>query len=172
MSQRLVVAPEFPLDEAPDTIRVLYADIDRMGMVYHATYLRYLEHARVEFIRKDVKISYSDLEQNRKVGLPVIDLAMTFLNPAVYDDKLTVEVGLTKVSRARVHFAYRVIVKPGHRQGFAGPEPIEVLRAQTFHGCLSMEDRRAAALPADVYDDLKTYLEEHRRACWPIHSSA
>ena len=43
-------APEVPLRVAAK-IRVIYGDTDRMGVVYHATYLRYLEHARVEFIR-------------------------------------------------------------------------------------------------------------------------
>ena len=33
--------------------RVLFADTDKLGVVYHASYLRYLEHARVEFVPRD-----------------------------------------------------------------------------------------------------------------------
>ena len=41
--------------------RVLYADTDKMGIVYHATYLRYLELGRVELLRA-AGLSYARME--------------------------------------------------------------------------------------------------------------
>jgi acyl-CoA thioester hydrolase len=157
MSKRLVGEPEIPLRRAAQ-IRVIYADTDLMGVVYHGTYLRYLEHARVEFIRS-LGFAYADLER-MGVGLPVIDLAVTYLNSARYDDIVSVDVGLAKLTLARVHFVYRATVQPGDRHEFHGPEPLELLRAQTFHGCLDMHERRATRMPDAVYDVLARHLED------------
>lgn len=157
MARRLATAPEVPLREAAK-IRVIYADTDLMGVVYHGTYLRYLEHARVEFIRS-LGFAYADLER-MGVGLPVIDLSVSYLQPARYDDLVSVEVGLAKLTFARLHFAYRVSVQPGDRHGFAGPDPLVLLYAQTFHGCLDMRERRATRMPEPVYDLLERYFED------------
>lgn len=156
MAKRLVEEAQIPLRRAAQ-IRVIYADTDLMGVVYHGTYLRYLEHARVEFIRS-LGFAYADLER-MGVGLPVIDLAVTYLASARYDDIVSVDVGLAKLTLARVHFVYRVTVQPGDRHGFTGPEPLELLRAQTFHGCLDMHERRATRMPEPVYDVLARYLD-------------
>ncbi|EDM81360.1 thioesterase family protein [Plesiocystis pacifica SIR-1] len=129
--------------------RVIYADTDRMGVVYHATYLRYLEYARVEYIR-GMGFAYADLER-LGYGLPVIDLAVSYVAPAVYDDLVSVWVTMAKLSPARITFVYRLTVEPGDRHAFEGPEPIEVLRAETRHGCMGLDDLRAARFPDEVY---------------------
>jgi acyl-CoA thioester hydrolase len=158
MARRLVAEPEVPLRKSAQ-VRVIYADTDKMGVVYHATYLRFLEHARVEFIRS-LGFAYADME-GLGFGLPVIDLAVTYLQPAEYDDLLSVYVGLAKLTPARVNFVYELRLEPGDRRGFFdratsspglhGPEPLVLLRAQTFHGCMDMHDRRATRLPDPVY---------------------
>src|SRR5690606_2998690 len=117
MARRLVLAPDFPLRRTAQ-VRVIYADTDRMGVVYHATYLRFLEHARVEFIRS-LGFAYADLER-MGFGLPVIDLAVTYLVPAEYDDIVSVQVGLAKLTPARVQFVYELTIEPGDRHDFAG----------------------------------------------------
>lgn len=45
-------------------IRVIYADTDQMGVVYHSNYLRYFEIGRTELLR-ELGISYKDM--GRKV---------------------------------------------------------------------------------------------------------
>lgn len=160
MARRVAGEPEVPVHVAAK-IRVIYGDTDRMGIVYHANYLRYLEQARVEFIRS-LGFAYADLERSG-VGLPVTDLCMSYHQPATYDDIVTVEVGLVKLSWARLHFAYRVTVQPGDRHDFDGPEPIVVLYAQTHHGCLDMEAKRATRLPEAVYDLIERYRDEANR---------
>ena len=42
-------------------IRVIYADTDQMGVVYHSNYLRYFEIGRTELLR-ELGISYKDME--------------------------------------------------------------------------------------------------------------
>ncbi len=156
MAKRAVSEAEVPVVRTV-TQRVIYADTDRMGVVYHATYLRYLEAARVEFIR-DRGFAYSAMER-LGFGLPVVDLSVSYLASAIYDDIVTVRVGMTKLSPARVHFCYRVSVEPGDRHGDPRSEALVLLRAETKHGCVSLEDGRAALIPAPAFEALGAYWD-------------
>ena len=160
--RRLVDASPFALRRTAH-IRVIYADTDRMGVVYHATYLRYLEHARVEFIRS-LGFAYADLER-LGYGLPVVDLAVTYLAPAQYDDLVSVEVAMSRLSPARIHFVYRLSIAAGDRHGLAAEHaPLELLRAETRHGCVTLDDGRAARFPGRVYDVLEAHWQRQASA--------
>lgn len=75
--------------------KVVYADTDKMGVMYHGNYARYLEMARVEYIRS-LGISYANIEQ-QGVMLPVIDWHAQFLRPAVYDETITIKTILKEI---------------------------------------------------------------------------
>lgn len=131
-------------------IRVIYGDTDQMRVVYHGNYLRFMERARVEFMRSH-GIVYAQLEA-AGVGLPVVDLALSYRAPALYDDEVTVFVGLQRVSWARVHFSYRLAICPGGRAGL--DEELDILYAETRHGALDMQRGGATRLTEDVYEKL------------------
>ena len=120
------------------TARVLYADTDAMGIVYHASYLRYLELGRVELLRA-AGLPYVRLE-SVGLGLPLTDLQVHFESPARYDETLVLRVGLVEATRVRVGFGYRVEV--------AGRA---ILVARTRHCCVQRADARPARLPVDVW---------------------
>jgi acyl-CoA thioester hydrolase len=75
------------------SLRVRYADTDRMDMVYHGTYAAYLEAARVEMLR-DAGWVYSELEKQGTL-LPVVQLNLTFKKPARYDQVLEIHTVVT-----------------------------------------------------------------------------
>jgi acyl-CoA thioester hydrolase len=139
-------------------VRVIYGDTDLMGVVYHGTYMRYMEHARVEFIRS-LGVSYADMER-MGFGLPVTDLAASYLAPAHYDDLISLWVGLMKVSWARVRFSYELTVEPGDRAGLE--ERLLLLRGETHHGCMALSDKRAAKLPDEIHDMLDRHWRYQR----------
>jgi acyl-CoA thioester hydrolase len=128
--------------------RVLYADTDRMGIVYHASYLRYLELARVELIR-GAGLPYTDLEA-RGLALPLTEIAVRYVAPAEYDDIMTIFVGLARLTRVRVEFDYRIVVSAGDRMGLDAD--VEILTAQTRHACVRPATGRPERLPSEVYD--------------------
>ena len=132
------------------------------GLTTSARAMRWIAVERVEYIR-ELGFAYSDLER-MGVGLPVTDLSVTYRAPALYDDIVSVEVGLAKLSFARLHFAYRLRVEPGDRHGFTGPAPIDILYAQTFHGCMDMQEHRATRLPEPVYDILEAHVNANTSA--------
>ncbi|MCR9160889.1 MAG: acyl-CoA thioesterase [Nannocystaceae bacterium] len=137
--------------QAVAAVRVLYADTDKMGIVYHGSYLRYLEMARVECIRQ-AGVPYTELE-DEGLALPVSDLAVRYHAPALYDDRMTLEVGLSMVTPARVHFDYRIVVLAGDRRGLSAD--LDILVAQTRHACIVVGEGRPRALPERVFDVLR-----------------
>jgi len=75
------------------TVRVYYEDTDFSGVVYHASYLRFLERGRTEFLRA-LGIAHRGLFAGGGAdGFHFVVRAMTieFLKPALMDDELRVE---------------------------------------------------------------------------------
>lgn len=76
-------------------IRVYYEDTDFSGVVYHASYLRFMERGRTELIRAlgiDQRELFEGGEQGRvALGFAVRRMTIDFLKPAVMDDLLIVE---------------------------------------------------------------------------------
>jgi acyl-CoA thioester hydrolase len=73
------------------SIRVYYEDTDFSGVVYHASYLRFMERGRTELIRS-LGIDQRDLfDGGAALAFAVRGMAIEFLRPALMDDLLTVE---------------------------------------------------------------------------------
>jgi acyl-CoA thioester hydrolase len=70
-------------------VRVYYEDTDFSGRVYHASYLRFLERARTEFLRAR-GFENSALADERGLVFVVRRLELEFLRPARMDDLLRV----------------------------------------------------------------------------------
>ncbi|MCP4675354.1 MAG: acyl-CoA thioesterase [Deltaproteobacteria bacterium] len=85
-------------------VRVLYADTDRMGVVYHGTYFRWFEASRASFMRRRGK-PYVAIEQGG-LYFPIIEAHAEYLKPARYDEVLDVEAWIPWFRRAQLAFAY------------------------------------------------------------------
>ena len=75
--------------EHTTTVRVRYAETDRMDVVYYGNYAMYFEIGRVEAIRH-LGVSYKDIE-DMGIILPVVELNIKYLRPAKYDDLITIK---------------------------------------------------------------------------------
>jgi acyl-CoA thioester hydrolase len=89
------------------TVRVRYAETDKMGVVYYANYLVWFEVARADLLRS-LGWSYRDME-HAGVALPVIEAQCHYHRGARYDDELEVRVEGRLLSPARMEFRYDVI---------------------------------------------------------------
>lgn len=85
-------------------IRVIYADTDAMGIVYHANYIKWFEVGRAELMR-EIGIVYSELELSG-YKLPVTKMGCHYLLPAKYDDVLVIETEITSLKQASIRFNY------------------------------------------------------------------
>ncbi len=84
-----------------------YGDVDRMGFLYHAHYVRYFDMARTELIRS-LGITNLELEE-QGVMLPVLKVDINYGTPAHYDDMLTIRVTLRERPGVRCIFDYEVL---------------------------------------------------------------
>lgn len=71
-------------------IRVYYEDTDFSGVVYHASYLRFMERGRTELIRGLGIDQRALFEGAAALGFAVRRMTIDFLKPAVMDDLLEV----------------------------------------------------------------------------------
>lgn len=90
-------------------IVVRYQETDQMGIVHHSVYPIWYEVSRAEFCRQ-IGMPYSQME---KAGLmtPIYEVSSKYRAPARYEDVLTVEARLTKVTEYRMEFSYRIFCK-------------------------------------------------------------
>lgn len=119
-------------------IRVYYEDTDFSGVVYHASYLRFLERGRTEFIRA---LGVDQAALHRETGFAFVVRRMTvdWLRPARMDDMIEVETRAAALKGASMLLAQRIlrdgeelltaeVLVAGVREGRAGRLP-EALRA-------------------------------------------
>ncbi len=88
-------------------IRVRYQETDQMRVVYHANYLNWFEIGRTEWVRH-AGISYREME-HKGLLLPVTQMEASFLQPAFYDDWVTVCTRLAELTPLRLRFQSRVV---------------------------------------------------------------
>ncbi|MGD9542725.1 MAG: tol-pal system-associated acyl-CoA thioesterase [Methylocystis sp.] len=92
------------------TIRVYYEDTDFSGLVYHASYLRFMERARTEMLRSLGLDQRALLEG--AAGAPIFFVVramdVDFRRPATMDDLLTVETEVLAVGGASLSLEQRV----------------------------------------------------------------
>jgi len=86
--------------------RVLYADTDRSGVVYHANYFRYFEVGRATLLR-DASYPYRVVEESGFV-YPIYQLGCEFFDPLRYDDAIWVHTRFRMLERVRVGFEYAI----------------------------------------------------------------
>lgn len=81
---------------------VYYADTDAYGVVWHGTYLRWMEQARVEFCR-ELGIDLVSMKEN-DVVIPVTNLNIRYKASAKLDERILVETQITKISPLTITF--------------------------------------------------------------------
>lgn len=125
-------------------VRVYYEDTDAGGVVYHASYLRYLERARTEWLRQ-LGYSQARLKQEESLLFTVVSMQMQFLRPARLDDLLSVRSDARLSGGASVGFSQQVT---------RGDELL--LTAEVKVACLAAGSFRPTRLPAALREALQS----------------
>src|SRR3954447_4271665 len=115
------------------TIRVRYAETDRMGLLHHANYLVYFEQARTELLRAQ-GIAYKDLEDQGFL-LVLTKVQVRYRSPARYDDVLILRTTVVRTTLVKIEHRYEVL-----RDGTLLAE------GETTLGCVDREGK-VQALP-------------------------
>ncbi len=113
-------------------VRVCYADTDQMGYVYYGNYARFFEIGRVESLR-NLGFSYKELEQSG-IMMPVYEYTTRYIQPATYDDLLTVKVLVKNLPKVRMVFEYE-IYNEQHTLLTTGSTTLVFINQQTKKPC-------------------------------------
>ena len=95
-------------DRSELAVRVYYEDTDFSGRVYHASYLRFLERGRTEWLRGR-GMSHQDLATTSGIAFAVRSMQIDFLGPAQIDDLLSIETHAATARGASIEFRQRVV---------------------------------------------------------------
>jgi acyl-CoA thioester hydrolase len=89
-------------------VRVYYEDTDAGGVVHHASYVKFMERARTEWLR-DKSIEMTQLKQQYDLILVVKQISIDYLKPAFLDDLLQVTANITKLGKVSMIIAQKVL---------------------------------------------------------------
>ena len=93
-------------------VRVYYEDTDFSGMVYHASYLRFMERGRTNYLRllgADQRALFEETEKEAPgFAFVVRSMAIEFLKPARMDDVLVITTEPEEVKGASMTLRQRV----------------------------------------------------------------
>lgn len=121
-------------------VRVYWEDTDASGLVYHTSYIRYMERGRTELLRT-LGLDQRPLLEGAAGGAPMFfvvrAMQLDFVKPAVMDDMLRVETRVTELGGASLTLDQRVL------------RGTEALVSATVK-VVCVESGRARRLPPDV----------------------
>ncbi|MCK5244884.1 MAG: acyl-CoA thioesterase [Desulfobacterales bacterium] len=123
--------------------RVIYADTDKMGVVYYSNYLRWFEMGRTEMLR-EIGVPYTELEA-AGYNLPVSEVFCKYLAPARYDDFLRIKTCVDEIRNASLRFGYRISNEKS--------DDI-ILTGYTLHACVD-DTGKIIRLPSFLKDALQ-----------------
>jgi len=89
-------------------LRVYYEDTDFSGRVYHASYLRFLERGRTEWLRAQ-GFEQRALAAGADLIFAVRRIEIDYLKAALMDDLLNVDTRIAAVGGASIDFAQSVL---------------------------------------------------------------
>jgi acyl-CoA thioester hydrolase len=88
-------------------VRIYYEDTDAGGVVYHASYLRFMERARTEWLRKK-GFELDKLAQEFGFLFAVRSACIDFLKPARLNDLLDIHVLIARAGKASLDVEHEV----------------------------------------------------------------
>lgn len=117
-------------------IRVYFQDTDAGGVVYHASYVNFMERARTEWLRECYGYSNAGLMKAFGVVFVVRSLRLDYLKPALLDDLVSVTAQIKDVGRSRVAL---------HQSVMRGEE--KLVEAEIHLVCVTVDGFKPVSVP-------------------------
>jgi acyl-CoA thioester hydrolase len=125
-------------------IRVYFQDTDAGGVVYHGSYVNFMERARTEWLRAGYGYSNGALMKEFGAVFVVRSMKLDYLKPALLDDLLDVTAQVRDIGRSRITLLQTV------RRGE------ELLTEAEVHlVCVSLESFKPVSVPEVLRAQLK-----------------
>lgn len=87
---------------------VKYYECDKMGIVHHSNYVRFMEEARVDWMDQ-IGYGFDQMEAEGVVS-PVTAISCNYKSPSRFKDIISIEVNISEMSALKISFAYTMKV--------------------------------------------------------------
>ena len=98
--------------------KINYYETDKMGVVHHSNYIRFLEEARCYWMEK-IEMPFSLLEENG-ITIPVLGVNCTYKYHVTFDDTILINVFTKEYSGVRLTVGYDIKDKKNGKTIFLG----------------------------------------------------
>ncbi len=127
--------------------KVQYYETDKMGIVHHSNYIRWMEESRISFL-ESIGLDYSTLEK-RGVISPVIGVNVRYRKPTYFGEEISIEVSIKEYTGIKLIFMYTMKNKDNQ----------VVLTGESEHCFVS--DKGHIIIPKTAFPDLDEILLKH-----------
>ena len=86
-----------------------YYETDKMGIVHHSNYIRFLEESRCAWLRS-IGLPYDMLEENG-ITIPVLGVECDYKHHVTYGDTIAIELSIEEYNGVRMNVKYMVTNK-------------------------------------------------------------
>lgn len=126
-------------------VRVYYEDTDAAQIVYYASYLRFAERGRTEFLRH-VDLNHRDMKERDGVDWAIRRCEVDYFSPAKLEDALEVRTRVAEVTGASLSMAQEI---------YRGEQ---LLAGLLVKAVVIKADGRPARLPKPVRETLLSFI--------------
>jgi acyl-CoA thioester hydrolase, YbgC/YbaW family len=84
-----------------------YYETDRMGIIHHSNFIRWMEEARIDFLRQQ-GIRYSDLEASGLIS-PIFEVGCRYKRMVKFEDTVSIVVSVAKYTGVKLILSYLMI---------------------------------------------------------------
>jgi acyl-CoA thioester hydrolase len=92
--------------EYTSNTKIYHSDTDCYNVVWHGSYIKWLEQGRVELSEK-IGIKFAELDK-LNILMPVVDLCIRYKSPAKLFDELQVKTTLKELKKTSVTFEHEI----------------------------------------------------------------
>lgn len=92
---------------------VQYYETDKMGITHHSNYVRWMEEARIDFLRQ-IGWDYAKLEECGIVS-PVVGIDCKYQHPTTFSDEVYIEVKVKEFNGALLKLEYLMTNADGQK---------------------------------------------------------
>jgi tol-pal system-associated acyl-CoA thioesterase len=128
-------------------VRVYLEDTDAQRVVYNASYFRFMERARTDWLRER-GIDHVGAVQDHGVAFMLTSVEARFIAPARLGEQLMISADVAEISGVRATFAQQV------RRDSADGELLAEGRAEV--ACIDQDSGRPRRWPADLLERMQS----------------
>lgn len=129
--------------------KINYYETDRMGVVHHSNYIRFLEEARCQMLLTH-HMPYSSFEE-QGVMIPVLGIHCNYKNHVTFDDIIEIKPFVKEFNGIRLTMGYEIINK---KTG------VLVLTGETKH-CFTDLNLRPIRLQKQIPEFYEKFVQLH-----------